>query len=72
MDRCELTGIGARSSSVSPGTQSNARGWQDVLLHLPVGVNCQSGDPFQPNQELQHTGQTQGPGGYPGTGEPWR
>ena len=51
MDRCELTGTGARSSSVSPGTQSNARGWRDVLLHLPVGVNCQSGDPFQPNQE---------------------
>jgi hypothetical protein len=51
MDNCELTKNGKKPSGITPGIQHGAAGWQDVLLQLPVGVNCQSGDPFQQNQE---------------------
>ena len=51
MDSCELTRPSGKQPRAQPNPQSDAQGWQDALPRLPVGVNCQFGDPFQPNQE---------------------
>ncbi|MDR2738713.1 MAG: hypothetical protein LBB68_02645 [Treponema sp.] len=50
LDECELTKNLANPEYSHSNTAVPVTGWQDVLLNLPVGVNNQSGDPFQSNQ----------------------
>jgi hypothetical protein len=49
-DECELTKKPANGECSHSHTTVPVNGWQDALLNLPVGVNNQSGDPFQPSQ----------------------
>jgi hypothetical protein len=49
-DECELTKGPVNPEYSHPNAAVPVNGRRDVLLNLPVGVNNQSGDPFQPDQ----------------------